>query len=259
MNKILVFDIGNTNIVGGVYEVGVLKCTIRISSDTKKTADEYFAIIETICSKNNINLDQINKIVLSSVVPSLTRSFEHLIQRYFPCPCVIVNGYTKLGLTYNLSDPGFIGADLIVNAFSAWKKYQCPCVICDMGTATTIQLIDEHGHFYGTSILPGVVTGAYNLFEKAALLSNIQLEKPEHLLGTTTRDALLSGIILGHAFLIDRFVKEIKHKYPELKGIKTIATGGISTLISESTKEVDIIDKNLILDGLYLISQMDIN
>jgi len=257
MNKILVFDIGNTNIVGGVFEGENLKCTLRISSDSQKTADEYFAVINSICAHNKINLDTIEKVILSSVVPSLTRCFEHLFQRYFSCKSIIINGYTKLGLTYSVSDPGFIGADLIVNAFSAWKKYQSPCIICDMGTATTIQLVDQKGHFYGTSILPGVVTGAFNLFEKAALLSNIQLEKPQFLLGTTTKDALLSGIILGHAYLIDRFISEIKNQYSQLGDIKSIATGGISSLICENTKNIDIIDKTLTLDGLYLISKMN--
>ncbi len=258
MNKILVFDIGNTNIVGGVYEAGVLKCTLRLSSDLKKTADEYFVLINSICAQNGADTARMDKIVLSSVVPSLSRCFEHMFQRYFTCPFILVNGYSPLGLTYNVADPGFIGADLIVNAYSAWQKYQTNCIICDMGTATTIQLVSCEGHFSGTSILPGLVTGAVNLFEKAALLSDIQLEKPAKLLGTSTREALLSGIIYGHAFLLDRFIQEIRKEYSYLGEIKTIATGGISALVCEHTTCVDVIEKTLTLDGLYLISLKDI-
>jgi len=259
MKYILVFDIGNTNIVGGVYEDGLLKCTLRLSSDLKKTADEYFVLVNSICENQGVNINCMDKIVLSSVVPSLTRCFEHMFQRYFKCGYIIVNGYSQLGLTYSVNDPGFIGADLIVNAYSAWKKYQTNCIICDMGTATTIQLVSQEGHFWGTSILPGLVTGAVNLFEKAALLSDIQLEKPTKILGTTTKEALLSGIVYGHAFLLDRFITEIKATYFQIENIKTIATGGISALVCEHTQNVDVIDKTLTLDGLYLIAVNDIN
>ncbi len=254
MSNIFVLDIGNTNIVAGVYEKDLLKCTIRISSDLNKTADEYFVLIDCICKKYEIDLNKICKVMISSVVPSLTRCFEHLTQRFLNCPISVINGLSPLGLTYEVENPSYIGADLIVNAYSAWKKYNESCIICDMGTATTIQLVDANGHFHGTSILPGVVTGANHLFEKTALLSNIQIEKPQVLLGTNTKDALLSGIVYGHAFLIDRFITEIKSKYKHLGNIKSIATGGISSLISEQCHHIDVIDKTLTLDGLYKIS-----
>ncbi len=256
MKKILVIDIGNTNIVCGIYTEGELQRVWRLSSDSKKTSDEYFSILYTLAEQSNMKLEAIDHVVLSSVVPSLSRCFEHLFQRYFKSPVIVVTGYTPLGLSFSVSDPGFIGADLIVNAYSAWKKYEDNCIICDMGTATTIQLVDKSGHFHGTSIIPGVVTGAFNLFEKAALLSNIQLEKAEHLLGTTTKDALLSGIVLGHAYMIDRFIMEIKKKWAHLIKFKTIATGGIASLICDHSNEIDIIDKTLTLDGLYKISQI---
>lgn len=252
----MVIDIGNTNIVCGIYINQEMQRVWRISTDHKKTSDEYFSVLFTLAEQSSMNLDVITKVVISSVVPSLTRCFEHLFQRYFNCPVINVNGYTPLGMTFAVQDPGFIGADLIVNAYSAWQKYQDNCIICDMGTATTIQLVDKKGYFYGTSIIPGVVTGANNLFEKAALLSNIQLEKAQHLLGTNTKDALLSGIVLGHAFLLDRFIYEIKKEWASLGSFKTIATGGISSLIGEHTKHFDIIDKSLTLDGLFKISQI---
>lgn len=256
MNNTFVLDIGNTNIVAGVYDDASLKCTFRMSSDLNKTADEYFVLIDSIFKNNLIILNNISKVMISSVVPSLTRCFEHLILRYFNCPHFCVNGLSPIGLTYSVENPSFIGADLIVNAYSAWKKYKQSTIICDMGTATTIQLIDSNGHFHGTSILPGVITGANHLFSNTALLSNIQIEKPQVLLGQNTKDALLSGIVLGHAFLIDRFITEIKKEYSHLGQFLSVATGGISSLICEHCKNIDFIDKTLTLDGLYQISRI---
>ena len=198
-------------------------------------------------------LPQVKKVAISSVVPELTRIFSHLINKYLKCDVEIVNAYSELGLEFPIEDPGFVGSDLVVNAFSAITKYKTNCIICDFGTATTIQLVGRDGRFFGTIIAPGVITSAKNLFDSTALLSNIQLKKPEHLLGTNTTDALLSGIITGNSFMLDGFIKALKKEYQHLRSIKTIATGGIAELICSNSKEIDIIDKNLTLDGLNLI------
>jgi len=249
MNKnILVIDIGNTNVVCGIYHDLVLVNTWRMASLKIRTSDEYYVLIK------NLTADfEIDYIAVSSVVPAIGKTIEHMIQKYFKAPYLFVDGNTELGLKYLVQDPSFIGSDLIVNAYSAWKKYQTNCIVCDFGTATTIQLVGVDGCFHGTIIMPGMLTGADSLFEKAALLSNIQFESPTVLLGTNTRDALLSGIIKGHAYSIDGFIKELKTDFNHLENIRIIATGGISNLIAEHSEHIEIIDKTLTLDGLSLI------
>lgn len=255
MNKcIVVVDIGNTHIVMGIYINETLHSAWRFSSDRQKTADEYYSIIKSLADEAGILLKEARQIALSSVVPSLTRVFTHLFTRYFTCPFVVVSGYLEIGLHYSVPDPGFIGADLIVNAFSAINKYERNCIVCDLGTATTIQLVSVNGDFLGTAIAPGMVTASDNLLEKAAQLSNIQLEKPEKLLGLNTRDALLSGIIQGHAYMIDGFIKDLKEQYSNLAPLYAVATGGISSLVGSCCHQIDVIDRTLTLDGLYNIA-----
>ena len=249
----MVIDIGNTNIVIGFYSNTEYLYSWRLNTDKTKTEDEYFSIIKQLADDQKLILFQINKVAISSVVPEISRTFSQLITKYIKCDIEIVNAYSELGLKFPMQDPGFIGSDLIVNAFSVISKYKTNCIICDFGTATTIQLVGKDGYFFGTIIAPGIITSAKNLFDSTALLSNVQLEKPEHLLGTNTTDALLSGIITGNLLMMDAFIKALKKEYKHLGSIKTIATGGIAELICKDSKEIDIIDKNLTLDGLNLI------
>ncbi|MEA2095978.1 MAG: type III pantothenate kinase [Candidatus Cloacimonadota bacterium] len=249
----MVVDIGNTHIVMGFYSNTEFLYSWRLNTDKAKTEDEYFAIIKQLADERKLLLPQVKKVAISSVVPELTRIFSHLINKYLKCDVEIVNAYSELGLEFPIEDPGFVGSDLVVNAFSAISKYKTNCIICDFGTATTIQLVGKDGLFFGTIIAPGVITSAKNLFDSTALLSNIQLKKPKHLLGTNTTDALLSGIITGNSFMLDGFIKALKKEYKHFSSIKTIATGGIAELICSNSKEIDIIDKNLTLNGLNLI------
>lgn len=249
----MVVDIGNTHTVLGFYSNTELQYSWRINTDKARTEDEYFSVIKQLADNYKLVLLHINKVAISSVVPEMTRIFTHLINKYLNCHSEIVNAYTDLGLKFAVKDPGFIGSDLVVNAFSALKKYKTNCIICDFGTATTIQLVRKDGLFYGTIIAPGVNTSAKNLFESTALLSQVSLKKPKELLGTNTKDALLSGIITGNSLMLEGFINVLKKKYKQLGDFKTIATGGISELICSDSEAVDIIDKNLTLDGLNYI------
>ncbi len=254
---ILVIDIGNTNIVCGLYRQETLVWTARFKSSKERTADEYYSLLLPLVK--DCSLDEIRHIAIGSVVPELSRIWLHLFQKYMKAKVYEINAYSPLGLSYLVSDPGFIGADLIANSFGAWKKYQTNCIVIDLGTATTIQVVTSSGLFMGSTIAPGLRTGAAFLFEKAALLSEIELISPKVLLGTNTRDALLSGIVSGHAFKIEAFISQIKSTYKDLTPLKTIMTGGIADLIKPLTPSVDIIDKTLTLDGLFLAARICIN
>ena len=252
-NYNLVIDIGNSNIVFGIYSYKELKFLWRINTDKSKTEDEYFAVLKAHLNSISVELGEIKNIALSSVIPELIRIFPSLIKKYFKCTFTNVNARTDLGLKFPMENPDFIGADLIVDAFIAKEKYKTNCIICDFGTATTIQLVGEDGYFYGTVIAPGIKTSADSLFFKTAQLSKIELQTPKSILGTSTKDALLSGIIKGSTFMIDGIIRQIKKEFNNLENIKVIATGGLAHLISEDSEEIEIIDENLTLDGLNLI------
>jgi type III pantothenate kinase len=258
INYVLVIDIGNTHIVMGIYEECELIQSWRFQADSQKTADEYYSLFISLKESISQNIAQFNNCILASVVPELTRIFSHMISKYLQCRLVIISAETPLGLKFLVPEPSFIGADLLVNAYIAKEKYQTNCIICDFGTATTIQLVGKDGTFYGVVIAPGVMTSASTLFNKAALLSSIELELPSVTMGTNTRDGLLSGIVTGHALMIDGFIRKIRQEYSSLGEIRAIATGGISTLICQGCKEIDLIDKTLTLEGLFRIgSELD--
>ncbi len=249
----LTIDIGNTHIVFGLFYSSELIESKRIATDRLKTEDEYYVIIKNLFG-DIISLEKISNVILSSVVPPLTRVFDHLTKKYIKKNCIIVSSKTDLGLIFPMENPENIGADLLVNAFAAKEIYKTNVIVCDLGTATTIQLVGKNGYFYGTSIIPGIVTSANSLFNKASLLSNIRLETPNTILGTNTKDALLSGIIKGHAFIIDGFVREIKKEYSSIGEITVVATGGMAEMLSEISEEIDSVNKNLTLIGLNLIA-----
>lgn len=252
-NYVLVIDIGNTHIVMGIYEESELIQSWRFQSDVLKTADEYYSLFKSLKESIPQHIAQFHNCILASVVPELTRIFSHMVSKYLLCRLIIVNAETPLGLKFLIPDPSFIGADLLVNAYVAREKYLTNCIICDFGTATTIQLVGKDGTFYGTVIAPGVMTSASTLFSKAALLSSIELEMPVKTIGTNTREALLSGIVTGHSYLVDGFIRRIREEYSYLGEIRAIATGGISSLICQGSREIDLIDKTLTLEGLYRI------
>lgn len=247
---VLVVDIGNTNITCGIYQNEIMTWFARFFSSANRTADEYYGLLSSLLKE--IPVQSIGQIALASVVPELTRIWQHLFQKYFAAEVWEINALSPLGLTYKVADPSFIGADLVMNAFAAWKKYGSNCIVLDLGTATKVQFITAEGVFEGTAIIPGLKTSADQLFDKAALLAQIEIVAPTALLGTNTRDALLSGIVQGHAFLLESYIQKIKQQYFERKNILTVLTGGISELVKPLVPSVDILDKTLTLDGLYL-------
>jgi len=246
----LVVDIGNTNITCGIYQRDQMTWFARFHSTCSRTADEYFALLKPLLP--DVSEEYIGSIALASVVPELTRIWQHLFQKYLKASVWELNALSVPGLSYKVPDPSFIGADLIANAYGAWQKYLSSCLILDLGTATKVQLVSAEGCFEGTAIAPGLKTGASQLFEKAALLSPIEITAPAVLLGTNTRDALLSGIVHSHAFMLENYVRQVKLHYFDYKDIRVILTGGIADLVKPLVPSADIVDKTLTLDGIHL-------
>jgi type III pantothenate kinase len=251
----LVLDAGNTNVVVGLYAGSDLKGFWRFRTDTSRTEDEWYILLQSVMQARNLDMNSVDFCVFSSVVPDATRTLVHFFEKYLDCPFLVVNSQTELGVTYPVSDPSYIGADFIVNAFAAWQKYHTPAVICDLGTATTVQLVGADGYFYGTIIAAGMVTSFQQLVENAAQLARTELDRPQHLLGTTTRDAMLSGVITGHAMMLDGLVQRVREEYASLGKIVSIITGGIAPMVYPMTRNIDLMDRHLTLDGLALIAR----
>jgi len=255
---VLVVDIGNSNIVCAIYMKGKSVWTARLTSFKENTSDEYYVLLSkllestTLSEVYKLGLKDIPYIALGSVVPELTRIWKHLFSKYLQAKVYEINALSPLGISFRVDNPAFIGADLIANAYAAWQKYRTSSIIIDLGTATTIELISKEGRFEGAIIAPGMKTGAESLFLKAAKLYEIELVPPPVLLGLNTTEAMLSGIVNGHSFMLDTFTAKIKEQYSDLKPFQTILTGGMSSLISPFLSGLDTVDKGLTMDGFYL-------
>lgn len=251
----MVIDVGNTHTVIGVYSDS-LKKKWRLATDRTRTADEYWMLLSGLATASKIDLTKINGGALSCVVPKLTTVFRQIYKEYLSCEPVIVNSSTELGIRYPVDDASYIGSDLIVDAYAALKKYCTNIIICDFGSATTVQLIGSNGYFYGTVICPGLQMSVESLVKGAAQLSGIELGGEFRVLGTSTKEAMLSGIIRGHALMIDGFISEIREEFKTLNPIKVVATGGIAKLVSNYSRLIEEVDETLTLDGLDLISRL---
>jgi type III pantothenate kinase len=251
---ILCIDIGNTNVVLGLYKGSTQLKTHRLPADTSISAQTYFDTIHAFYSDD---VPTLQKVVMSSVVPTLTKIFSDISKDFLGVDIIIVSADTPLGLTYPISDPSHIGPDMIVNAYATVKKYRKNAIIIDMGTATTIQLVTADGYFMGYAILPGIYTSLLAITEKAAKLSDIPLNidsMDSHLsLAMHTTDALTSGIILSHVFAIAGYIDMIKSDNKHLFDIVVIATGGLTRYIKPYTTAIDIFDGDLLLDGLAMM------
>jgi type III pantothenate kinase len=257
--NILVIDAGNTNVVFGLYINEKLEKISRYETETFKPNLE---LLDQFTDGIKVDF-----ITVASVVPPINNDLESVIKDYFSVikynfpldynqpNYIFITGLTPLGMKYNTEKPELIGADLIANAFSVWNTYKSDCIICDFGTATTIQLVRAEGFYEGVIIMPGLKTSLVCLTKNAVQLKYIELEPPKSVLGTNTKDALLSGIVKGHSHTIDGFINEIKGFARTQSQMQTIFTGGLAEIIAKEVKSNIILDKNLTLDGLFLISK----
>ncbi len=249
---ILVFDVGNTNIVLGVYEGKDLLKYWRISTDKNKTSDEYGMLINQLFEYNGFKLNEVEAVIISSVVPPLMYSLQAMSIKYCNKEPLIVGPGIKTGMNIRYDDPKQVGADRIVNAVAAYEKYGGPTIIVDFGTATTFCAVSEEGDYLGGAIAPGIKISSEALFQKAAKLPKIELVKPKTVICKNTVNSMQSGIIYGYVGMVDYIVERMKK---EIKGkVKNVVcTGGLSTLIASESKTINRVDKLLTLEGLRII------
>lgn len=252
---LLAIDIGNTNIVIGVFEGEKLRANWRIATDIHKLSDEYAAVLLTLLPQEGLSPGDITDAVLCTVVPPLEGTFVRLCRKYFGCSPLIVGAGVKTGVRICTDNPREVGADRIVNAAAAHRLYGGPLIVIDMGTATTFDAVSKDGDYLGGAIAPGIGISAEALFLRTAKLPQVELLPPKQAIGKNTIAAMQSGIIFGYIGLIEGIVARIKK---ELGGqVKIIATGGYAELIARETPIIEIVNPYLTLIGLRIIYEMN--
>ena len=249
---LLVFDIGNTNMVLGVYKGKELICNFRIGTDKSKTSDEYGVIIRQLFDYEGISLKNIQDVIISSVVPEVMHSLENFSFKYCAKEPIIVGPGVKTGINIKYENPQQVGADRIVNAVAGYEKYGGPLILIDFGTATTFCAVSQKGEYLGGAISPGIKISSEALFQRASKLHKVEIAKPKGAIGKNTTWAMQSGIVFGYAGLVDNIVSMMKEELGS-DDVNVVATGGLAPLICAETKTVKIVDKFLTLEGLRII------
>ncbi|MFT7823078.1 type III pantothenate kinase [Bacillus siamensis] len=248
---LLVIDVGNTNTVIGVYHDGELEYHWRVETSRHKTEDEFGMLLRSLFEHSGLMFEQIEGIIISSVVPPIMFSLERMCTKYFHIEPQVVGPGMKTGLNIKYDNPKEVGADRIVNAVAAIHQYGGPLIVVDFGTATTYCYIDENKQYMGGAIAPGITISTEALYSRAAKLPRIEIARPDNIIGKNTVSAMQSGILFGYVGQVEGIVKRMKWQAKQEP--KVIATGGLASLISNESDCIDVVDPFLTLKGLEII------
>ncbi len=251
MDTILVIDVGNTNIVLGIYEGKALRHHWRIATVRERTADEYGILLKQLFQDRGFASHHLQGVVMSSVVPPLMTTLEQTCHTYFGFSPLIVDASIDTGLVVEYDNPQEVGADRIVNAVAGVALYGPPLIIVDFGTATTFCVIDQKGHYKGGVIAPGIQISTDALFQRASKLPRIDLVRPESIVGRNTVASMQSGVIFGFVGQVDGIVERIREEVN--LPFQVIATGGLSRLMYGESRTIEHIEPNLTLEGLRIL------
>ncbi|HUJ70259.1 MAG TPA: type III pantothenate kinase [Syntrophorhabdales bacterium] len=248
---LLVVDIGNTNIVFGVYRDDTLINHWRVSTVLERTADEYAIVLNSILYFEKVRLTDIQSVIISCVVPPLLVPFRSICARYIGVEPLVVEPGMKTGMPILYDNPQEVGADRIVNAVAGYEKHKKALIIVDFGTATTFDYITPKGEYVGGAIAPGVMISLEALFERASKLPRVQLVKPKEIIGRNTISAMQAGTVYGYVSLVDGIVTRMKETVTTNPWV--IATGGLAGLIFQESHSLDEVDELLTLTGLKIL------
>ncbi|WP_276623747.1 type III pantothenate kinase [Syntrophomonas wolfei] len=252
---ILVFDVGNTNTVIGVYDREKLLNHWRIRTNPQRTCDEYGILLRSLLENDKLNLKDIKSVVISSVVPTLMMELEWMSRKFFACRPLVIGPGVKSGLAIKYENPREVGADRVVNAVAAYDKYGGPLIIVDFGTATTFCVVSAKGEYLGGAIAPGIIISTEALVSKAAKLPRVELQRPRSLIGKNTVSSMQAGIMYGFVGQVEGIITRMKTEIETVPQV--IATGGLAAVIARETDVIDTVDEFLTLDGLRLIYEMN--
>lgn len=252
---LLVFDIGNTQTVIGVFSGAKLLADWRLATDRQKTVDEYGILLKSLFQNSNLEVSQVKAGVISSVVPPVTGLFERMAVKYFSINPLVVGPGIKTGLAFKYENPREVGADRVVNAVAAIKLFNPPLIVVDFGTATTFCAIAPNGEYQGGALAPGLRISSEALFHRTAKLPKIEIEKPKSIIGRNTIHAMQAGLFYGYLGLIEGIISRMKEEMgcdPQV-----VATGDFAGLIGENTKLIDVVEPHLTLHGLRFINELN--
>lgn len=251
---ILAIDMGNTNIVIGCVNDSGVVFEERLSTDRSKTELEYAVIFKTVMELYNVDATQVKGAIISSVVPPLVNVIKSAVEKLIDVTPMIVGPGIKTGLNILMDEPGRVGSDLVVDAVAAVREYGAPAIVIDIGTATTMSVIDRNGSYIGGQILPGVQVALDSLVSRTSQLPRISLEAPAKAIGKNTVDCMKSGLVYGYAACIDGLLERLAKEMGEsIADIHVIATGGLATVIVPECTHNITIDSKLLLKGLKII------
>lgn len=255
IGMILAIDVGNTNIVVGAMEEGILKASYRLTTQTPRTSDEYGITMIELLRQKSITPEAIEAVIIASVVPDIMYSLINSIKKYFYKKPIVVGPGVKTGISVRTDNPREVGADRIVNAVAAYEIYGGPCMAIDFGTATTYDIVNEKGEFIAGITSPGIRICADALWGRAAQLPKIEIKKTKGVLDSkNTITSMQTGLVYGYIGQVEYIVNKAK-KEMDCPGLKIIATGGLAKVIQDGTDVIDYYDGLLTLKGLELIYQ----
>ena len=252
---LLAIDIGNTNVVVGIFEKNRLAANWRVGTNTQITPDEYAMIFKDLFGFAGLEFGQVAGVIISTVVPPLLPVMAEMSRKYFRIEPMIVTHQLRTGITIKYDNPKEVGADRIVNAAAAYRLYGGPLIIVDFGTATTFCAVTREGEYLGGAITPGIRISAEALFQRASKLPRVELAKPARVIGADTTTAMQAGILYGYAGLVDGIVERMKKELPGSP--RVVATGGLAELVAPETKSIQEIRPQLTLEGLQLLYELN--
>lgn len=253
---VLAVDIGNSNIVVGCFEGNNIQLLERMSTNRSSTALEYAVLIKTVLELNGLDHQTFEGGIISSVVPAVTNMVKAAIEKLIGKPPLVVGPGLKTGLQIRIDNPAQLGTDRVADAVAAVHEYPCPLIIIDMGTATTISVVDEHKNFIGGMIMPGLRISAESLSSKTSQLPQISLDPPKKAIGRNTADCMRSGIIIGCASTIDGAITRIEEELSQKCTV--ICTGGNAGVVTPFCRQQIILDEKLLLKGIMILYQKNV-
>jgi type III pantothenate kinase len=252
---LLAIDVGNTNIVLGVFDGGRLAESWRLATLRERTSDELGILVTHLFAHSAIPLDRVSGIILSSVVPPLTRTMEEMAERYFGHQPLTVDPGTNTGMPVLYTPASDVGADRVVNGVAAYEAYgrkkHAPVIVVDFGTATTFDVVTSRGEYAGGVIAPGLMVSADALYHATAKLPRVEIARPKNTIGRNTVASIQSGLVFGYAGLVDAIVTRIQGEVDFQP--RVVGTGGLAPLIAAESKTIQECDDMLTLRGLALI------
>lgn len=254
-------DVGNTNVTLGVFDGEILRATWRLSTDSRRTDDEYALFMDGLLRSRGIDASSVDGVSLCSTVPPVTNVMRRALRRLSHADPMIVGRGTRTGIRINYDRPQDVGTDRIVDAVAAVAAYGAPAIVVDFGTATVFDAVSPEGDYLGGAVAPGVLLAAEALYQGTSQLRRVELLAPETAIGRNTVAAIQSGLMYGYVSLVEgmvgRFKRELISNGIAEKAIQVVATGGLATVVAPETEVFTAVDEDLTLKGLRILYEMN--